>query len=68
MAGVRAARKPVLLRARPHQPIWRWPWKVQDPELQEEIQPGSPVGRNLLPGRVGRLRAQTVRAAGRKID
>lgn len=68
MAGVRAARQPVLHRDRPQQPLWRRPRQVQDPELQEEIQPGSPSGGDLLPGRVGRLRPQTVRAAGWKIN
>lgn len=53
VAGVRAARQPVLLRGRPHQPLRRRPWQVQAAELQEEIQPGGPGGRDLLPGRVG---------------
>ena len=64
VAGVRAAGQPVLLRAGPLQPLRRQPRTVQDPELQEEVQAGSAGGGNLLPGRVGRLRPQTVRAAG----
>uniref|UniRef100_A0A3B3HJN3 Phosphatidylethanolamine binding protein 1 n=1 Tax=Oryzias latipes TaxID=8090 RepID=A0A3B3HJN3_ORYLA len=68
VAGVRAARQPVLLREGPHQPLRRRPRKVQDPDLQAEIQPGRSGGGNLLPGRVGRLRPQTVRTAGRKVE
>lgn len=66
--GVRAAGQSVLLGDRPHQPLRRRPRQVQDPELQAEIQTGRPCGRDLLPGRVGRLRPQTVRAAGWKIN
>lgn len=68
VAGVRAARQPVLQRVGPHQPLRRRTRQVQDPDLQAEVQPGGPGGGNLLPGRVGRLRPQTVRAAGWKIE
>lgn len=68
VAGLRAAGDPVVLRGRPHQPLRGRPWQIQDTELQEEVQPGSAPGRNLLSGGVGRLCAQTVRAAGWKID
>lgn len=67
VAGLRTAGGPVVLRGRAHQPLRGRPWQIQDQELQEEVQLGSGPGRNLLPGGVGRLRAQTVRAARRKI-
>ena len=67
VAGVRAARHHLLLRGRPHQPLWRRPREVQAPELQAEVRAGSPGGRDLLPGGVGRVRPQAVRAAGWEI-
>ena len=67
VAGVRAARDHLLLRGRPHQPLRRRPREVQAPELQAEVRAGSPGGRDLLPGRVGRVRPQAVRAAGWEI-
>ncbi|XP_037337982.2 phosphatidylethanolamine-binding protein 1 isoform X1 [Pungitius pungitius] len=67
VAGVRAARQPVLHRDRPHQPVRRRPRQVQGPELQAQVRAGRPGGGDVLPGRVGRLRPQTVRAARRKV-
>lgn len=68
VAGLWTAGDPVVLWGRAHQPLWWRPWQVQDQELQEEVQLGSACGGNLLPGGVGRLCAQTVRAARWKIN
>lgn len=67
VVGVRAVGNGELHRTRPDQPLRRQPREIQNPKLPQEIRPGRAGGRDLLPGRVGRLRPQTLRAASWEI-
>ena len=63
LAGLRAGRTTEVWWAHSQQPIWRPPWQIQGGLFPQKVWAWGPSGWNVLPGRMGWLCAQALRAA-----